>query len=382
MTMAANAYTLQVGNWNFRITPIRLVLLALTLGFGLLAVYRLIAGLGATTNMNDRWAWAYWLILDYVFIALAGAGYSMALMSHVLHLNDVHRMSRRGMLISLLFYVYALVILGLEIGRWDNWYRPLFYWGYRSPLFEVYIAIMFYFGIQLVEFSEVATEKVFKSANRYVQLLLPTAFVLGAIIPFGHQGALGAIFLAMPHKLHPLWYSSMIPWFYVLTSFYAGLSLLILEMFWSNRLYGSGIDTPALHKLLRIGACLMAAYFVWKLADLYRLNGLGYVFAGGFESIMFLLELGGGVLLPVLIGLSRWGKTTAGLVAFAVLATLGLILNRVNVLYTGFYQTFGPGYTPSLMEWGVSIGLFAAIILAYLFIVENFNIFRTEKAQC
>jgi len=381
MSMAANAYTLQIRDWNFRITPIRLVLFALTLGFGLLAVYRLIAGLGATTNMNDQWAWAYWLILDYIFIALAGAGYSMALMSHVLHVQDVHRLSRRGLLISLLFYVYALVILGLEVGRWDNWYRPLFYWGYRSPLFEVYIAIIFYFGIQLIEFSEVATEKLFKSANRYIQMLLPAAFVLGAIIPFGHQGALGAIFLAMPNKLHPLWYSSMIPWFYVLTSFYAGLSLLILEMFWSNRLYASGVDTPALHKLLRVGACLMAAYFVWKIVDLYRLDALGYAFAGGFESIMFLLELGGGVLLPALIGFSRWGKTGSGLIAFAGLGTMGLILNRANVLYTGFYRTLGPGYTPSWIEWGVSIGLFAAIILAYLFIVENFNIFRTEKAQ-
>ncbi|NLW23633.1 MAG: hypothetical protein GXY91_00035, partial [Clostridia bacterium] len=69
----------------------------------------------------------------------------------------------------------------------------------------------------------------------------------------------------------------------------------------------------------------------------------------------------------------------SGMVAFTGCAILGIVLSRVNVIFVGMYDALGPGYVPSWIEWGISIGLFAAVVLAYTFIVENFAVFSPSK---
>lgn len=361
--------------WRFRMTPVRAVMVAMTGIFALLAVFRLITGLGVSTNLNDTWPWGLWIGFDLTAVALAGAGYSMCFLSHVLHIDAFHSISRRAMLLSLLGYVFVLATLILEIGRWDNSYMPLISWGHASALFEVYIAITIYMVIQTIEFSEVATEKIFHSARPIVQLLLPTAFIIGSILPFGHQASLGAIYLLMKGRLHPLWWSQMIPWFFLITSFYVGQSMVILESIWSERSFGKHVDRKVLGLLQKISACIMLGYFLLKFIDLARLGELGLIFGSGYESAFFLFEMVGLVLLPVLIAFTPWGKTTAGLLVFSVLSIFGVVMSRINVVFTGMFRAVGPGYVPSIVEWGITLGLLAAIGLAYIFIVENFNIF-------
>jgi len=365
--------------FRFRMTPVRAVLVGMTGIFALLTVFRLLTGLGVSTNLNDTWPWGLWIGFDLTAVALAGAGYSMCFLSHVLHIDAFHSISRRAMLLSLLGYVFVLATLILEIGRWDNSYMPLISWGHASALFEVYIAITIYMVIQAIEFSEVATEKIFHSASRYVQMLLPTAFIIGSILPFGHQASLGAIYLLMKGRLHPLWWSQMIPWFFLITSFYVGQSMVILESIWSERSFGKRVDRKVLALLQKVSACIMLGYFVLKIADLARLGNLSLLFTPSFESGMFLLEMVGCVLLPALLAFTAWGRTTPGLLVFSILGILSVVLGRVNVVFTGMFRAIGPGYVPSVVEWGITLGLLAAIALAYIFIVENFNIFLDSE---
>src|SRR3989304_4830749 len=67
--------------WTLRMTSPRVALLAMAgLGFGV-AVYRLIFGLGAATNLSDRWPWGLWVWWDVLTgVALAGGGCSTALL--------------------------------------------------------------------------------------------------------------------------------------------------------------------------------------------------------------------------------------------------------------------------------------------------------------
>ena len=367
--------------WIFRITPARIVLLLITLAGVALAIYRLAFGLGATTNLNDHWPWGLWIILDISAVALAGAGYSMAVLAHILHIKDFSTLARRGMLISLLLYVYVLFTLILEVGRWDNVYRPLISWGYHSPLFEVFVAITLYMIIQTFEFGEVVTEKVFKPLNKIIAVTLPVVFFLGALIPFGHQASLGAIYLVMPDKLNALWYSSNLPWFFLITSFYVGPAMVLLDTLWSKKAYDYKPDYKALVKLARVSGFIMLLYFVWRVVDVSRMGALSSAFAGDFIGNMFLLEMAAGLLIPVIICLSPMIKTTAGMVSFAVLSAAGIILNRFNVVYTGMFEALGGSYAPNYVEWIISIGLLTMVMLAYLYIVENFNIYSyaTQK---
>lgn len=368
-------------HFTFRITRVRLMLIGMTALFAGLALYRLAFGLGASTHLSDRWPWGLWIGFDLSAVALAGAGFSTCLLAHVLHIEDFHSVGRRAMLLSLLGYLFLLLTLVLEVGRWDNVYRPLISWGHASPLFEVFVAITVYMVIQFIEFSDVATEKVFKPARPWIRAALPAAYVLGAIIPFGHQASLGAIYLLMKGKLHGLWWSEMIPWFFLLSSFYAGQAVVVLESLWASKAFDRSVDLRIMHRLMRICAVLMAIQVLWKILDLWRLGALRLAFAGTYESWFLALEIIALTALPAILVFTPWGKTRAGLLCTSILSAAGVVLSRLNVVFTGMHRALGSGYTPSWMEWGITLGLGASMVLIYLFVVENFDIFGEHRER-
>lgn len=110
--------------WNLRITPVRIGMLAL-LVFSLLLIFaRYYAGLGQWTNLSDQVPWGAWIGADMNVIALAGAGFSTAIITHIFHAEKYEPVSRRCLLLSFIGYVLVLLILIVEIGRWDNFWRP------------------------------------------------------------------------------------------------------------------------------------------------------------------------------------------------------------------------------------------------------------------
>ena len=53
----------------------------------------------------------------------------------------------------------------------------------------------------------------------------------------------------------------------------------------------------------------------------------------------------------------------------------GLILTRLNVVFTGMAAHLGGGYVPSFLEIFTTIGGFCFAFLAYLYVTENFPFF-------
>lgn len=367
--------------WSFKLTPTRKILIALVIMSLILAIYRLATGLGVSTNLNDKWPWGLWIGFDLTAVALAGAGYSICFLVHVLHIERFKIIARRALLFSFLGYIFVLATLILEIGRWDNFWRPFISWGIHSPMFEVYMCISVYTFIQLIEFAEIFVQKFSPTWYRRIEKVMPVVVILGALLPFGHQASLGAIYLIVPHKLHPLWWSSLLPWFFLITSFFVGPAIVAIEALWAGKIFNSNVNIKILRSLIRISGGIMVAYLALKVFDLINRNAFQYLFTGGLESSMFLLEMVAGIILPVVICFSPWGTTKTGMVTFGILTVSGVVLNRVNVVFTGMYGALGAGYTPAGIEWGISIGLLSLVVLAYIFIVENFNIYHAEKAQ-
>ena len=84
--------------WNLRITPVRIGMLAL-LVFSLLLIFaRYYAGLGQWTNLSDQVPWGAWIGADMNVIALAGAGFSTAIITHIFHAEKYEPVSRRCLL--------------------------------------------------------------------------------------------------------------------------------------------------------------------------------------------------------------------------------------------------------------------------------------------
>ena len=86
------------------------LLLAVTVVVGAVAgVARLVLGLGATTNLSDSYSWGIWIGFDFGLIALAGAGFTMAAVGHILRRHEYHAAVRPALLAGLVGYVACLL---------------------------------------------------------------------------------------------------------------------------------------------------------------------------------------------------------------------------------------------------------------------------------
>ncbi len=361
--------------WSFKITPTRIILAALAGLAAVLAIYRLVVGLGPTTNLNDHWPWGLWIGFDVLCgVALAGGGYSTALIVHILHREQFNSIARSAMLTSLLGYLLVMAGLFLDIGQWFNFWRPFVSWGYHSVLFEVFWCVSIYTTVQVLEFGEIVTERVAKPWHKFFKKIMPVLLVVGVLLPTMHQSSLGGLYLIEVGKLHPLWWSPFIPLFFFMSSFFVGPAMIAVETSLAGRAFNHWVDLRVLRSLARIGGSIMIIYLGLKVIDLINRGAFKYVFAGGLESTMFLLEIFIGVIIPLVIVFGPWGKTRKGIVTYGALTAIGVLMNRLNVVITGMINYYGPGYFPHWMELAVSIGLVAGGVLAYCFIVENFNI--------
>jgi formate dehydrogenase iron-sulfur subunit len=112
-------------------------------------------------------------------------------------------------------------------------------------------------------------------------------------------------------------------------------------------------------------------YLLFRLGDMAVRGEFAYAFSGRL-GLLFVAEivLGGIVPLILLATASRRARSTVLLVG-ALLATLGVILNRVDVVLWAM-KLKGPmpqiapeAYAPTIFEWGISVGLIAATIFLF-----------------
>ncbi|SFL45737.1 NrfD/PsrC family molybdoenzyme membrane anchor subunit [Pelosinus propionicus] len=365
--------------WRFTITKPRMMLLFLAAVSTAIIVFRLITGFGLVTNLNDNHPWGFWIAFDVLAgVALAGGGYSTALIVHILHQEQYISVARSALLTSLFGYILVMAGLFLDIGQWFNFWRPFVSWGHSSVLFEVFWCLSIYTTIQILEFGEIVTERVGVKFHAWMKKLMPILLIVGVIFPTLHQSSLGGLFLIAVYKLYPLWWSSFIPIFFLLSSFFVGPAMICVESIIAGRAFNHDISTSVLHGLAKISSCAMILYFVLKIYDLSERGILRLMFTGNIEGNIFLIEMIAGIILPVGIVFSKWGITKKGLLSYGLLVSGGVILNRLSIVFIGLSKPGQGSYLPTVWEVLTSLGLVAIGCLAYCFIVENFRIFADK----
>ncbi len=373
---------MQIGrNWSFRITAFRMLLFAFVAIAVAAALYRFVYGLGAVTNLSDEWPWGLWIGFDLLCgIALAGGGFSTALIVHVLHKDKYLPIARAALLTSLIGYIIALVSLFLDIGRWYNFWRPFFYWGFHSVLFEVFWCISLYTTVQVLEFGDIFFEKVnFPAMKKILGALMTPMLILGIVLPSLHQSSLGSLYIVAIDRLYPLWWSMIIPFFFVWSAFFLGPAMVTVEGTLAARAYGREPEMHVFESLTKVTLWMMVIYLIVKIIDLVYRGVFSMAFNGSYESNMFLIEMIGFVVIPIImyaipsIRTKLWGVLTA-----SILVVVGVIFNRMNVVFTGMAKAAGGSYFPSFWEWMITIGMWSALVLLYCFVVENFPILSKE----
>ena len=165
--------------------------------------------------------------------------------------------------------------------------------------------------------------------------------------------------------------------------------MIILESSLSSRYFKRGLETHLLEKLAKAIPIVLAIYLLLKFGELAYSGDLHYLFTSGVMSILFWAEILIGSVTPLIwFSIRRNRQSANGLLIGVIILLVGMILNRFNVSWLAvkhpdplFYlPTFMSNvhYMPTLPEVSVSLGIFAAGILAFGLAAKYFPVFEDE----
>ena len=350
----------------------------LAIALGVLVVIRFTKGLGAVTNLSDQFPWGLWIGFDMlVGIGVAAGGFAIAAAVHVFHLEDFKPILRPTILTAFLGYLFAILALLMDLGKpWNIWH-PIIMWNPHSVMFEVGWCVMLYTTVLFLEFSPVLLERFkLRRAGQLMRRISPILVILGVILSTLHQSSLGSLFLILPGKVHPLWYSPILPVLFFVSALSAGLGMVVVESWFSRRAFGKPIETALLGRLSRGSVLVLAILLVLRLRDMQMRGALAYVLRFDNEALMFLAEIGLGVVVPMLLlAWPTYRREPRRLAVAQGMVVLGFIFNRLNVSTTAIVATTGVKYVPSAAEFIVSMGLVAVGMMVFVLACRYLPVF-------
>jgi len=348
-------------------------------------ITRFIFGLGATTNLTDATPWGLWIGFDVLSgVALAAGGFVITALFYIMKREEFHPLVKPAVLTAFLGYVAVVAGLMFDLGLpWNIWHMIIF-WNPHSPLFEVGWCVMLYTTVLLLEFSPVPLEEQSRYAkirNFLMKFRFPLV-LLGIMLSTLHQSSLGSLFLIMPYKLYPLWYSNLLPVLFFISAVALGLMMVVFESHISHWVYRRGSDPSRTAKLAGIAVWVLGIYFIVRITDLAIAGKLGLIFTTSRESLLFLSEISISTIIPIILfsipGLRRkkaWQWVGSTMVVF------GMIFNRINVGGLTMLRATGDSYVPSWMEIIVSLGVVSAAALAFMFAIEKFHVWEKRPKE-
>ena len=346
-------------------------------------IRRFAEGLGAVTGMNDAAPWGLWIGADvFAGVALAAGGFVLAATVHIFRIERFKPILRPTVLTAFLGYILVAVALFIDIGRPLSWWHPLVMWQKHSIMFEVTWCVILYSTVLAIEISPVVLERLgLTKLLRLVKITTIPVVIAGVILSTMHQSSLGSLYLIVPGKLYPLWYSPLLPVFFLISAVAAGMCVIIVESYFSAKILKRGLESSLMADLGRAASIILFLYLAIKFADLTVRGAWVLIPERNLQSGLFLLEMLGGVALPaILLSFRKIRNLPRGLLGASLLVMAGIVLNRLNVAWIGMSVRDQLNYIPTWMEVALSLGFLTAGTIAFFLAVHYLPVFpKTEE---
>ncbi len=367
---------------GFKITFWRVVA-AIILVAGAVATYqRFFYGLGAATNLSDKFPWGLWVGFDVISgVGLAAGGFTITAIVYIFNLKKYHCIVKPTVLTAFLGYTFVGIALLWDLGKYFDIWHPLVFGNHHSPMFELAVCVATYTTVLALEFSSFALGKFkwFRKPVNFLRGIYIVLVILGVLISTLHQSSLGTLFVIVPEKLHPLWYTKLLPVYFFITAVGAGLGMTIVESYLSWRALGHEAPLDVLVNLARGMVVIQLTYFVAYFEGLIVSHKLHYLFDGSFYSFMWWLETIVWTIIPAVVVFNKkWISTRVGVFVAGFSYVLGFLLNRLNVSMTAMEYSLKANYIPSWQEIAVSASFVVVIFIIFGFAVKYFDIFEEE----
>lgn len=326
-------------------------------GYALTSRYAL--GLGAVTNLSDAFPWGIWKALVLCGIAFAAGGFLTACMVYIFRIRTFYPILRPVVLAAYLGYMLsASGSLIVDLGRYHQIWRPIFFWQHHSVLFEVSWCVMLYSGVLTVEFAPILLDKLgWRRVSHFVHAITVPFVIGGVILSTLHQSSLGSLFLIVPNKLLPLWYTPMLPVLFFISALISGFAMAIFVSALSFWTFHKPLEPRVLTSLAKGMTPLLLIYLFLRVLDLTARNAWAAVFEYPLQGFLFTLEMLL-LVLPLFVFLrTRWSGLRRWAFAASIPAMAGVVLNRLNVAWIGLLPSTGAAYVPSWIEMTVTLML-------------------------
>ena len=255
---------------NIKVTFWRVVF-AVIMVLGIYSTFvRYLHGLGAVSNMTDQFPWGLWIGFDCLCGIMLAAG-GVLRDRRGLHLPRrapaQHRSPRHAYSLSGIRSVYRRTALRSWPSLVHLAHDDL--QNFHSVMLEVGFCVMTYTTVLFFEFLPNVLERFHLQAPiRWVKKIYPVLVVLGILLSTLHQSSLGSLYLIMPEKMHPFWYTPAQPFFFFISAIVCGLAMTIFESTLSARAFGRGLERSV---IVELAGALYVALWVNGAAAFARL---------------------------------------------------------------------------------------------------------------
>ncbi len=351
---------------------------------GLYATYtRFMHGLGGATHLSNQFPWGLWIGFDVLCgVGLAAGGFTLAAIVHIFNIERYKPILRATILTAFLGYLLVIVALLFDLGRPYRIWHALVMWNPHSVMFEVAWCVMLYTLVLALEFAPAVFERFrWQAPLRWLRAVSIPLVIAGVILSTLHQSSLGSLYLIVPNKLYPLWYTPLLPFFFFLSAMCVGFAMTIFESWHSSRAFGRQLELPLLASMARVLAVLLSFYLLLRFVDLRHRGVLNLVVEPRTETWLFWLEIAL-MLVPLLLLFRRAVRLSPdALYACAVMVLFGFVANRLNVSITGMEAGSGTSYLPKWTEVMITLAIIAAGFAVFRFVAKQFPVFPEETPR-
>ena len=375
------------------------------IGLGIYAwVYQFVNGLGVT-GMNRPVYWGVYLTNFVFFIGLAHSGTFISAILRLAGAEWRKPLTRAAEAITLFSLPFGAASIIIDMGRPERLLNMLIYGRFQSPLLWDLTAVSLYFFSSVIffylsllpdialcrdrltdasswqrkmyRFLALGWEGRSEQYHRLERVLDGMAIFMSLLVVTVHT----VVSWVFGMTIQPGWHTTIIGPFFLLGAIFSGTSAVVIVLAILRRIYNLKDALPvSLFNSLRKLLIVFALGWIYMMIAEYLSVFYGNIpeemevfwqkFTGDFASIFWLMTILVFVI-PLLIFIFRGKDSIGWMVTAAVLVNIGMWLERYVVIIPTetrprlLYELVQGSYTPTWIEWAITISLFAGMILLY-----------------
>ncbi|MFC2055997.1 NrfD/PsrC family molybdoenzyme membrane anchor subunit [Chloroflexota bacterium] len=337
--------------------------------------------------------WGMPIVLFVYLIGLSAGSVILSSLTYVFGREEYKPIARMAVFLAILLIFGCMVFIAADLGRPEKFWRlfMFFYLNNMSSMFAIN-GILYggYFIISIVYLGFIVASK-----PEYTKIVGIVAVIWAIMV---HTGT-GAIFGFIGTR--EIFSSPIKPFEFVAAALTSGTSLLILVVTAAHKLTNRTVNKELILSLGRllsiiIGVLLVLVFFD-KFTHIYfpHREGTIFLFTGSYWWLFWILQIGMGIILPLIILLNpRTGRSVKGVIIASISVVVGVLGERAALVIPGTaqIQNLYPGHIEGIWgavgvfrltfwETSMSLGIIALVALLFVLGLKYLELLPAKEAE-